>query len=247
MHKLDKIIGALGYPHYEFRTTDGRVSGAAMALSVPVDTAAQIEDFKSIAEEDTSVTREMTRSRVKGYAERVSQQAKQYLVSAQIKTAKEIEAITNRIAFAFKPGDAGEEARKTAILENLAALPRKQRDDTIRQALMSGDRETITALATRPYSPRYCIPYVHAEAKDALARMAVGKDVDVLADLQDADKELANALIRFDSFITAKYITPALEGEAKAERAKEMFMRAEWVDPETKEFEKLKEELNNEQ
>lgn len=229
MHSLDRMMMQLrDYNPPDWRTNDQRVKKLQKAMSSPMSAIATIHDFKSLQAEDRTLTVDAQRRRVAKYAERIGEQAKGYLIGVQVEAVKAIDAISARIAEAFKPADAGVEARKTAILENLAALPRVQRDRTIRDALMRGDREIVKAIATRPHSVRFCIPYVHQEAKEALARMTVGDDVDVLADLQDGLQAIEAATQRADSYIHTNFIIPASDIDARAERAREVYDRAEW-------------------
>jgi len=222
-------------------------------MSAPMDAIAQIVDYRALQADDGTLTPAAQKQRVSKYSQRISEQAKTYLIDSQIEAIQRVGEISAVIAKAFEPADAGREARKSAILEDLAALPRAKRDSTIRQALLNNDREVIEAIATRPFSERFCIKYVYGECKEALARLTVGDDVDVLKDLQDGLAAIENATHKLDRYVQDNFIAPALGIERRAEAAKEVFLKAEFLTPEDKaraqEQQRVKqlEESNNEQ
>lgn len=223
--KLDTLFAVQNFPSPQFRSDDKRVRALGKALDGPMLTLRSIDDFRRVQMEDETLTPGAKQQRIAEYSRRLRNNTLDEMIALQVETVQQIDSIQRKIDEAFKPSDSVSEMRRQNIREDLAALPRKQRDDRVRNAILHNETEVIAAIATAPFSERVTIPYTYQECRELHARGAVGdNEYFALKDMETGLEALENAAKRFNDFVYEQYVNPASEIEAKAARANKEFL-----------------------
>jgi hypothetical protein len=221
LYKIQK-----GFLPPEFRTSDERVRKVADAITAPLNTLRQLEEFERTQRDDELTPPARQRARVAEVARRWHAQTSNEMLEAQAQAEAYINDARMKIEEASKPSDTAVETRRAAIRAELSTLESPERIQKVSRAIDAGECEIIAAVATYPKSETLAPFNLYQRCRDAFEEQMLGDDYFIVKDLEDGLQVLKSATVNADIEILGRFAVPAHEGEQKSEKATEAYYAA---------------------